>query len=1392
MDRSATRRRNGLFRNPVAFMAPTSSGSSPLVSDSTNAGLPRVRLELRHGSARPAIYEIVAEQFLLGGAPGCDLRLPGTGLPPVVAMLTRQPTGLSIRKVAPNQPILINGQALTPSGSQVLHHGDCLTIGSSDILISIAWPNVEAKPISAPLVPQVYGDTTVRRPNALRETPPPGMPLPNHSPPSAAPTATLPAGASAVLTPEEVIAFRERVRQFEQQRQQFAQEEEQRRLHWAQRQQELERQEQELRQRQEELETDRVLWYRRRAQWEEEQRAQSSKAGLSETTLARLQEREAALEQREREVIALETQLRQQQAEWQAQQTALAEERDAVQKLRAECDQQTQQVALQRQEIERIRAELSSIRQELFDRYRERREQLSQQQEALKRREAELEARHASLFQSSHRLEDLERREAELEQQQTQLHDEQARLTQWQSTLEQRQRELDQRTQELEQRYTQMRFDAEELELQVRQNDEMAEELRLRAQDLERREAEIQRNAAKINERVAQLESQQTTLAHLRTRLEKIRDELRQEAAQLAAERSRLEAQSREQQQKALEIERLREAMTLDQAALTAEQQRFLERSTTIDAAIAQLHEQQAQLQANEEAFRTRLAELEQREAQLAEQAGILKARAQQLLETQQRLEGDRQALRSRETELNQAEEVRRTLQEQLRRRSEELIVRHRQLEEQGQALRDAQAELETQRQALDRHRQQLQAEIEQQRSEVEERRAELDQRQIALDVREEELNQGFERLRQAHEGIGVDRQAVLAAQAQFDEQRQKLWADLEAQRQQQLSEIQQKTDDLQALRQATLAEIAALKAELPELDQRSRSAIDRLTQAREQVRGHLEELTQFVRQSQDDLAAVRSRVLQEVDRLRETEATLNQLRAEHRLAVSAFRQQLIDWQAQVGEMKQSLAASESRLEQRQAEVEAIAKRTEAVGQELARKEELLNLERQQVAERRSEVERHLEEMRQWYRRKLRELVESQQPQRLSSAAAPPLPASAEASAESDVTTPANVASRIDWDDELDPGDKQLGEWLQSLGLVDADTLDGLWHEARRQRRSLRQVLLSSGFLSLYQLALIETGNLDALVLGPVRVIERIQTSPRETTYRVYDPRRAGDDPSRNDPPYRDASNQDAPHREESPQDQSPRPHERPRFHPPAGSICLLRVLAEAEMHDATHPDEYRQRFAALCSVTHPNLRATYEVLTVQGRPAVLQEWLEGVSGSDWPTQTAHPGVWLRLLTQAASALHALHSAGLTHGRLKASSFLLTTDGIVKLTGAGEPPWLHGSTREGSLQDDLKALGDIAMAWSQAKRRGRSTKAFPETLQRILRRLGAKPSLASPEGEASMTEKETPYLSVEELLADLGEATAEVSLTSEAWSKLLKQISDDTEEDSPSQQRQSA
>src|SRR5262249_56846897 len=133
----------------VASMAPASPGSpasppgeGPIAADP----LPLVRLELLHAAARPTTHEIADAGFLICSVPGCDLRLPGADLPPVLCLITRDPSGVTLRKLAPVQSVLLNGR---PVSKAVLGDGDRGTVGALQLRLSIeATAPTFAPPVS--------------------------------------------------------------------------------------------------------------------------------------------------------------------------------------------------------------------------------------------------------------------------------------------------------------------------------------------------------------------------------------------------------------------------------------------------------------------------------------------------------------------------------------------------------------------------------------------------------------------------------------------------------------------------------------------------------------------------------------------------------------------------------------------------------------------------------------------------------------------------------------------------------------------------------------------------------------------------------------------------------------------------------------------------------------------------------------------------------------------------------------------------------------------------------------------------------------------------------------------------------------------------------------------
>ena len=1240
-----------------------------------------VRLEVRAGG-RPTVYEVGDGGFLIGGVPGCDLRLPGGNFAPVVCLIARHPRGASLRKLAPVQPVAVNGRNV---GSAYLNDGDRVTIGSVEVIVAVAEG-------AAP--------------------PPGGEPLP---------------------------VTRERL-------------------------EELLAREADLQARTEEQEKERVHWYRRRDEIEAECRRHTEAA---EAAGRRLQEQQADLERREQAWRDGEEELDRQRREW----------GERVENSEGEV-----------KEAKTLRRQLAQIREQLHDRYRNRRDRLNEKQKALRvaakrlqewknqldqeavkaeetRKElvlgrAENESRAEQLerertaldeqhqiiasrqqelqAQLAERVRECEERErkageerAALEKGQRQHQADLVRLDRIQAQHDQRQKGLEQRALEVDKRFEQLQRDLRDLEEQAVQMDEWHNRLAGETEKLAQMKQEHEAAAAQVNERAAALEGQQAMLATLRTRMERMREELRRQEESLSDQRVMQEASDTELKARLAEAQKLREELDNDLQLHQEERRRYEENRGVLDAAVSQFRQAQDALDAREKELNARQEQQDATAAEQAEQVGLLTTRAAQLEELHGRLSADRQTQRDREAALSKAEQTLTSLQEQLRRRSEELNERQREQSEQEARLSAEAARLEELAQAAEQERVRKAAELEAVRKELTDRAAELDELGREVVRNQETQRTDAVRLKESEQSLGGQRQALAAERIAWEVERQAA------------NEAAERTRrEFQTAR----AEALELIRGLPDLEARAAVGMDRLLRAREQLREHLAEVHGYARQSRDDLEAARLHVQAESERVRQQELALHVARDEHRLAVAAFRQQLIEWQGRVGEMKQALLHGSTQLERRQAEVQQQAQQIASTSARLAQQAEQLEEKERQVAERRSEMDRHLSDMREWYRRKLRELAGVDAAARQAAladaeAAVVPLPAAGDQSGEAAAlghglaalghglqTVPQLGTAEpgiLSLTGEIEPGDRQLGDLLRTLGLVDGDTLTALLTEARRQRRSLRQLLLAGNYLTLYQMALIEAGNLDGLVVGPARVIDRLQAGPREAVYRVFDPRRDGE--------------------------------------------ALLRWLAEAEMQDAVRPDEFRQRFAAAAAVRQANVAATYEVLEVAGRPAVLQEWLTGLPATDWPALTSAPGVWARLLTQAALGLRAAHDAGLVHGGLTAASFVCTAEGVVKLCGLGEPRWLAAAPPpedgDADIAGDLRALGRIASGWAAAgvavPRKGKG-KGLPDALQAVLNRLNA-------EGEMA-------YGSAAGVLGDLDRAGGDAPASGPAWERFVREV----------------
>jgi chromosome segregation ATPase len=1259
--------------------------------------MPEVRLEVLHGAASAVSFEMVESTALVGTVPGCDVRLPGSGLPPVIALITRAAAGVGLRKLVPTQPVLVNGK---PVSMSFLADGDRIGIGPVELTVHIQVP------------PELE---RLREKNGF--FPPAPFPVFRHS-------------------PQELD---ERAR-------------------------ELEGKQKSLEEQTAELETDRIIWYRRREELEQE--CQQFKDQERALAAARND-----LEKREK---------------------GLKPEREELDRIRQDLDAKAEKLAGQEKE-------LTAYRQQLDERYRERRDRLAGLQEAVNKaaanmqerkrrleaelkqmegqlqdhanRQAALDAQAQELKHRTHELEeqrqhfntrqeelqkefaarlaDCQTRERQLVSDRQTLENDQAkyqadllRLDRLASSLEQRQKQLEERAQETDRRFAEMQQASREMEEHAKGLKEWETRLLEDAEKLTRQKAEQEAVAAQTAQRAAALESQQALLVTLRSQAEKLRDDLRREEQGFTEQHNRQQEIEADLQRQVQEVQRLRSKWEEERRYHDKEGRQFQERVSAMETAVAKLRDIENKLAEDKESLDRWAAELQAQAAKQAEEGQVLEARSSQLVELQKQLADDRQALRDRETTLIQAEQAREALQEQLRKRSEELAVRQRELDEQAGRNAEEEAAFQARRAEFEQQHQEKEESLAALRQELETRSAELGKLQGDLSQREETLTRDIQRLKAAAQKLGADKKAL-------SEERRLA----EAEQESTAAELAKKRVRLESIRE----EVAGLHQKLPELEQRAQEAGRRMVEARRLLRDHLAEMHSYASQAQEDLENLRAQVRLEADQLRQQETFLHKGREDQRLAVAAFRQQLLDYQAQLEEMKRTLLQDESRLERRQAEVDEAARRIDATSARLAKQAEQIQEQEKFVAERRDEMERHLADMREWYRRKLRELAEEGKTR-------------TEDRGSTLAESPRHI---LPFTEEVDEVNLKLGLLLQSYELIEAETLSTLLREASRQRQSLRQILLSSGLITLYQMALIEAGNLDGLVLGPLRVMDRLRLTAHETVYRVFDPRRT------------------------------------------RGGYAILRHLAENEMPDPSRAEEFRRSFAAAVAVVHPNLAATWEVLDISGRPAVLQEWLTGLPSSDWPSLATVPEVWYRLLRQAAEGLQTAHEAGLIHGHLDAGRILLTAEGVLKIAGFGEPDWLvqkaegrkqkaesseasspHlrpvvSEEREGEASaepsgaaadsgtapfdfgphPDVAVLAQIAVAWvAPVKKKGTRAKALPKPLRKIAERLKAD-------------DPATCYPNMAALLADLTQISDQVPDNAEAWDNLLGQIRDQGKEE---------
>ena len=539
------------------------------------SGAPLVRLELRHGSANPTFHDLPGEEFLLGSVPGCDLRIPGANLPPIIAQFVRRPDGLRIRKLAPTQPIFLNGQPVVTQAS--LANGDRLQIGPVDIQVHLTMSSAPARrpePAAVSFVPI-----------------PPQPQLPIH-------------GAHVGGRPDpnlwqplshDAADQRDRQRQLDEQAR--------------------------------ELESDRVIWYRRREEIEREiqsaaahqQQVQAEARQVQDLRL-QVQNREKELEQRLHDFTARVHSFEPRLAELESRERALfAREAQLAQAAerttKATSEMQTAQNMQSQYQADLVRIDRLQVL-------------LAQKEQEMDAKNQEIERRYVQMQRDAHELEEQARL---LDGGQVRLKDEAQRLTRQKSDQEALTTQLSERAAMLEGQQAmiaalrtrmdrlkeELRQQAQQLALDRTQQDDLTKQLKLRLDETIRLKSELDaESSAREHERAAHAEHN-ATLQEALSRIKQLQEELDAKDKQLQARATELEAQG------ATQIEQT--------GMLRARAQQLLELQQRNEADRQSIRDREAALTQAEEARKALQEQLLRRNEELLARAKAIEEHAQGL-----------------------------------------------------------------------------------------------------------------------------------------------------------------------------------------------------------------------------------------------------------------------------------------------------------------------------------------------------------------------------------------------------------------------------------------------------------------------------------------------------------------------------------------------------------------------------------------------------------------------------------------------------------------------------------------------------------------------------------------------------------------------------------------
>lgn len=791
--------------------------------------------------------------------------------------------------------------------------------------------------------------------------------------------------------------------------------------------------------------------------------------------------------------------------------------------------------------------------------------------------------------------------------------------------LDQKTRNLHERALEVDRRSEDLEKNSRELEAQALEIDLLYCKLKEERKLLEEEYLSKKQENENIIKQSSEIEQQMAEIFQVKLYLENVK-------ARIDEKESNLE-------NKLLSIQSLETDLLIKQEKSEIFKTELLEKEVLLSSGLELINQEKEELKNNKHYLESRILEIEQKELSLRSLENTFANREYEIEATRKSLEDAKKEIEDfkniQDNKIKQTDSVEKNLaqmQEILRKRIEDIQLKESALNEKDALLSNQIISLQTRNEEMENEHSNLVMQLTSARDDFEKSKQELLKKTTDIDsvkFRMETENHGHELIKKE----------IFEALQRLEEEKAAL------------EEVQIANLEIEKLKFAQgidfKNEISGVCENIPDLMAGAENCLSRLLGARDLLQEHLREFHDYAKIAREDLELLLKESRDQQNRSQDSESKIIKAREEHRLSIASFKQQLIEWQHNLIEIKLALQTGESELERKQAKFETQAQILQQQTDNLSKKEHNLREKEGEVLAQTKEVHRHLDDMRAWYRNKIKDLSGT-----ISNSLA---------SGYFD-----NALSRPDLNQDnrsqsipypIEPSDNKLGNQLISLGLVESDTLIALMSEAKKTRKSLRQALLNGGYLTFYQLALIEAGNINGLMIDRFRVIDKLPSTSKEYIFQVFDPIRKTE--------------------------------------------CLLRHLSESELSDPYHPDEFRQRFSAAINLHHENVASTYEVLEIQGRPAVLVELIQGINQSEWASVHQKTDVWLNLVLQTISGLASIHGAGLVYGPIHQSSLIITSEGCIKWIGVGCPTWLFSNESHDviNFKNDVENLAVEILKW---------------------------------------------------------------------------------------------